>query len=143
MMIFRTFKCLPAESAALRNRVFVEEQGFTDEFDYDDKNALHIVGYDENGNAVANCRLIKRANGEYLIGRVAVAKERRGEGIGAAILREAEMAVAENGGGAVFIHSQLQAEKFYLKSGYIPTGESDFEQGCPHVMLKKTVGKKD
>ena len=42
------YDTLPDEAAEIRRAVFVEEQGFHNEFDEIDKRAKHIVLYDNN-----------------------------------------------------------------------------------------------
>ena len=39
------YDALPPEAAAIRQAVFVEEQGFQEEFDAIDRHALHPVSY--------------------------------------------------------------------------------------------------
>ena len=45
------------DAKAIRQSVFVEEQGFEYEFDDIDETALHLVLYDENDNPCATGRL--------------------------------------------------------------------------------------
>ena len=135
---------LPKESAEIRIKVFVEEQGFEEEFDSDDERSMHFVGY-ANNKAVGTCRLITidPDNCRYAIGRVAVLKEYRGCGIASELIKAAERYIAEakkpEHTATVLIHSQLTAVGFYEKLGYVQTGERDFEQDCPHSMLSKKI----
>ena len=141
-MIFKVYDSLPEEAKAVRITVFVDEQGFTDEFDATDNDSTHIIGFDESGRPATTCRIIKCGESVYMFGRIAVLKEYRGKGYGAATVRRAEEIIAERGGGTVIIHSQLQAKGFYEAIGYVPTGETDVEQGCPHLMLTKEITAK-
>lgn len=129
---------LPEDAILIRTEVFVDEQGFTEEFDSDDKTALHLVGY-ENGIAVATSRIIKRDDKTYLIGRIAVRKRYRGNHLGSEIVFAAEKHIKALGGKEIFIHSQMQAAPFYESIGYLPTGDYDEEEGCPHCMMKKSI----
>lgn len=126
----------------IRETVFVHEQGFTEEFDLDDSSALHIIAY-SNGIPVGTCRIITRdaEMNSYMIGRVAVLKKYRSYGIGSKLILSAEEHIKCKSvkKATVLIHSQLRVAEFYEKLGYIRTGESDSEQGCPHVMLKKEI----
>ena len=54
-MIFKTFDRLCDDAKKIRTEVFVNEQGFSVEFDEIDDVAVHIVGYDE-GKPAAVCR---------------------------------------------------------------------------------------
>lgn len=132
------FHKLPVYAVDIRNEVFVKEQGFKEEFDAADETAAHIVGF-VDGRSVATSRIIRQADGSYMIGRIAVRKEFRKLGLGAEIIAASEELIAEAGGKIIFIHAQLQAVPFYEKQGYSPTGEADEDEGCPHLMLIKKL----
>ena len=46
-MIFKTYDFLTDDVKIIRQKVFMEEQGFENEFDGIDDTAIHIVLYDE------------------------------------------------------------------------------------------------
>ena len=77
---------------ALRSQVFCEEQGVSFEADQDgrDPEATHIVAVDD-GAVIGTCRLLFRGHVARL-GRLAVARERRGDGVAAAILPGVDIA---------------------------------------------------
>lgn len=52
----RAYDRLPEETTRIRREVFMEEQGFEDEFDDVDGRARHIVAF-LDGRATAMCRL--------------------------------------------------------------------------------------
>lgn len=137
-MEIKVYQNLPSDAVDIREEVFVREQGFCDEFDSDDKVATHFVGFID-GYAVATCRIIKRDELSCLIGRIAVRKDFRKNGIGGEIVRAAEAHIKKAGYKTVYIHAQLQAVRFYEKIGYSQTGETDFEEGCPHCMMTKNL----
>ena len=137
-MDIKVFYQLPEDAANIRVEVFVDEQGFSEEFDSDDKNAIHFVGYID-GKAVATSRVLTLGDNKYLIGRIAVIKVFRGKGLGSLIVKAAEEHIKRIGGKTVLIHSQLQAADFYEKLGYVKTGETDIEEGCPHCMMLKQI----
>ena len=86
--IYRHF---PEEAKAIREAVFVKEQGFLDEFDDTDQEAVHLILYDEVELPVATCRIFwNQAMNAYTLGRLAVIKEYRGKNIGSLMLKEAE-----------------------------------------------------
>ena len=72
------------DARAIRQSVFVEEQGFEYEFDDIDETALHLVLYDENDNPCATGRLF--FDGCMKIGRIAVMKEYRGQSLGSEVI---------------------------------------------------------
>ncbi len=135
MIEYKIFEGLNNDSILIRKKVFVEEQGFVDEFDHIDNIATHIIVYDNK--PIATCRIFTNASGEYLIGRFAVIKEYRGSGIGSAMLRKAEEVIMNRAGSIIRIHSQTRARHFYEKAGYNPDGKEDDEEGVPHVWLVK------
>ncbi len=137
-MKIKLFYELPNDAADIRTEVFVDEQGFNEEFDGEDKNALHLVGY-IGEDAVATSRILKQDKSRYMIGRIAVRKQFRGRGLGAKIVLAAEDCIKKLGGNEIFIHSQMRAASFYEKIGYLPTGDFDEEEGCPHCMMKKSL----
>ena len=133
----KDFNNLPDDALNLRKKVFVEEQGFCDEFDEIDKRAIHFVLY-ENDMPIATCRIFVGEEKEtYILGRLCVLKKYRGKGIGSKILRAAEDKVKELGGKKLSLHSQYQARDFYKKLGFAEYGEIEYEQHCPHIWLAK------
>lgn len=140
MIEYKFFEELNNDSIYIRQKVFVEEQGFVDEFDDIDNIATHIIVYDDK--PIATCRIFTNDMGEYLIGRFAVIKEYRGTGLGASLLKKAEDVIYNRGGRTILIHAQTSARTFYEKSGYISTGKEDHEEGVPHVWLVKNGNTK-
>lgn len=136
-MTIKTYNELPAEAAKIREEVFVREQGFREEFDTVDNSAFHIVLF-LDGKAVATCRYFPDGD-SYKVGRIAVLKNYRGRNFGSSVLLEAEKQIAMLGGRSVILHSQLQACGFYEKLGYVPYGEIEPEEGCPHIWMKKEL----
>lgn len=128
---------LPAEAREIRQTVFVEEQGFQEEFDGTDLEAWHLVLYDGEV-PVATCRFFQdESDGNYIVGRIAVIKQYRGQNVGSRILERAEQEIQKMGGKKVRLHAQVQAKPFYEKQGYMAHGEVDFEEHCPHVHMEK------
>lgn len=136
-VLIKNFITLPQEAKDIRTTVFVEEQGFCEEFDDIDNISTHLVLYDDNQPA-AVCRFYCDDN-QYYIGRLATLKEYRGNGFGAMLIAEAERLIKELGGKSIALHSQCRAMTFYEKSGYKPFGESDFDEDCPHQWMKKEL----
>lgn len=127
------------EARYIRETVFLQEQGFEKEYDENDNVAKTIVIYDGD-DAVGTCRLYWDDEvGCHHVGRIAVPKHRRGEGLGALIVTEAERVIKELGGKEVFISGQIQVADFYKKLGYTQYGEVYMEENHPHVALKKIL----
>jgi predicted GNAT family N-acyltransferase len=117
---------------AIRRIVFIEEQHVPEEIemDADDAHAFHAVALD--GNRPVGCGRMVAHDGYVKIGRMAVLRERRGEGIGRSILTFLMQHAKRQGFSRAVLHAQLSAEGFYLKNGYIPEGEVFEEAGITH-----------
>jgi predicted GNAT family N-acyltransferase len=128
------------EIAALRTRVFVEEQGVPPEVEQDaaDATAVHAVARDERGRVVATGRLLVR-DGRAVVGRMAVDAVARGRGHGAAVLAELHRQAARLGLGEVELHAQLAARGFYERAGYTAVGDVYEEAGIPHVTMVRRL----
>lgn len=138
-MQFEIFDKLHRDAIKIRKEVFMNEQGFLQEFDEIDNIAWHIVLYDED-KPVAVCRVFYNEKEKfYVVGRVAVNKEYRGQGIGNKMLIEAENFVKSKKGKKIKLSAQSRVEKFYLKQGYERTGEEYLDEGCPHIGLIKNL----
>lgn len=139
---FRVYDQLPDESKAIREEVFVVEQGFSEEFDTVDKYAVHILAYDVDGKAIGTCRIFEENEpGVMFLGRLAVCAEYREAGVGSMLLQQAQEYAASIGIKEIKLHSQLRAKGFYEKNGYNAYGEIEDDEGCPHIWMTKKVGQ--
>jgi predicted GNAT family N-acyltransferase len=123
----------------LRTRVFCDEQGVgkTEEFDGLDEEALQMVVLDHS-TLIGTCRL-RFLEGGCKLERMAVERELRGTGAGAALLAACEQAARAKGAETMFIHAQRRAEAFYAGQGYEPEGEEFVEAEIPHVRMTKPL----
>ena len=126
--------------AALRTRVFVEEQGVPAEIEQDahDATAVHALAEDEDGRVVATGRLLVR-DGRAVIGRMAVDAAARGRGHGAAVLAELHRQAAVLGLPEVELHAQFTARGFYERAGYAAVGDVYEEAGIAHVTMRRVL----
>ena len=124
---------------ALRSRVFCEEQGVSFEADQDgrDPEATHIVAIDD-GAVIGTCRLLFRGQVARL-GRLAVERDRRGDGVGAQILREADRVAGGSGAESIALHAQTYALALYEAAGYRGYGPTFVEEGIEHVAMEKRL----
>ena len=138
-MKIELFDHIPSDAKMIRTKVFIEEQGFADEYDDMDHTAGHLVAY-EDGKPVAACSFFQdREKNAYVLGRLAVLPEYRGKKIGALLIKEVEARAGEYGGKMVCLHAQCRACEFYEKQGYQKTGAVEPEQGCPHIWMYKKI----
>lgn len=142
-MDIKTYDYLPQEARYIREDVFVKEQGFTQEFDEIDPEAVHLVLF-ESGRAAATCRYYySEEHSCSVVGRIAVQKEFRGRHLGAEILSAAEQMIKRTSHAEnpimVGLSAQLQAEPFYEKQGYKRSGKEYLDEACPHVWMQKKL----
>ena len=134
----RFYSTLPLEAKAIREEVFVREQGFDEEFDEEDGKAIHALLFrDEEPIAVG--RILCKEDAAYF-GRVAVKKEARGKGIGRLLVQAMEEEAQRQGYHLIKLHSQLDKAPFYIKCGYARVDdEITPDQGYPHVWMEKRL----
>lgn len=130
----------PEEAKEIREKVFIEEQGFQSEFDHLDAEAAHVVVYDDKELPVATCRVFwDEEQKSYVIGRLAVRREWRGKKLGAAAVQGAEHYILQNHCHSVVLHAQCRVRPFYEKLGFVSYGEIDEDEGCAHIWMKKEL----
>ncbi len=138
-MKFKIYNFLSDDAKIIRKQVFMEEQGFKNEFDDIDNISFHIVMYDEN-RPVATCRVYEDiVKNEYILGRLSVVKEYRGMSLGAKMIGEAERIVKEKGGTSIRLHAQCRVTPFYGQQGYKEYGAIEDDEGRPHIWMKKQL----
>ena len=125
----------PTDEAALeqiRRRVFIDEQGVPQPLEWDgrDAQALHVIA-EHQEQAIGCGRLLEDGR----IGRLAVLRDWRGQGLGRQLLsRLVELAQAR-GDLAVYLHAQAEAVDFYARAGFDARGEPFDEAGIAHLAM--------
>ncbi len=144
--IFKTFQELSVNELydllKLRAGIFVVEQDCVyNDLDEFDKEAVHVF-YIENGEIIATARLLKPGArfADFSIGRVVVKKEKRGTGLGKALMNAAiGYCITEWKAEKIKISAQQYLQRFYEELGFVVTTEMYLEDGIPHVgMVYKT-----
>lgn len=117
---------------ALREQVFILEQGVPREIEWDgrDADALHFLGT-LDGKAVACGRLLRDGK----VGRMAVSPPWRGNGFGRAVLDAIIAEAGTLGLAHLYLHAQAHAGGFYRKAGFEVRGEPFDEAGIPHIAM--------
>jgi predicted GNAT family N-acyltransferase len=128
-----------AAALALREEVFCGEQGVSlaEERDGRDEEALHLVVVDD-GVVVATCRLLVEGT-TVKLGRMAVARTRRGLGLARALITEAEGRARALGADRMALAAQLNAQALYDRAGYDAYGDVFLDAGIEHVMMSKAL----
>ena len=121
-------------AAALRQQVFVVEQGVPAELELDEMDArsLHAVAY-QDGVPVATGRLLPDGH----IGRMAVRQDARGAGTGSLVLCALMDEARRRGDRDVVLHAQLGARDFYARHGFEPEGEVFMDAGIEHIAMRR------
>ncbi|MDR3216811.1 MAG: GNAT family N-acetyltransferase [Clostridiaceae bacterium] len=122
---------------AIRETVFIKEQGFLPENEYDsnEDKSTHCCLY-EGDVLVAYARCFLEG-GIAHIGRVSVLREFRGKGYGARIIGLAEKEISNCGGLIIEISAQIRTRGFYEKQGYEACGDIFIGEGVPHIRMRK------
>ena len=129
-----------ADALAVRERVFVDEQGVARDLERDghDADAVHFVAY-ADGEAVGAARLRRVGERTGKVERVAVCADRRGEGWGRRLMAAVEAAAADRGLTELTMHAQSDVVEFYRRLGYETEGEEFEEAGILHHTMRKTL----
>jgi YbgC/YbaW family acyl-CoA thioester hydrolase len=128
-------------AGALRRAVFVEEQNIPESLEWDEHDAvvLHAVARNRLGQVIATGRLLHAEDGVSHIGRMAVHRNLRSGGHGAAVVRVLEEAAQARGDREVALNAQRSAERFYARLGYAVHGEPFEEAGIPHIEMRRAM----
>lgn len=130
-------------AGAVRTAVFVREQGVPPQLEMDvlDPLCLHVLALNVEGQAVATGRLVTEAPGTARIGRMAVAKAVRGQGVGQLVLSALLDAARQRGDSQVVLSAQLHAEGFYAQAGFVAEGQVYEDAGIAHITMRKPLGR--
>ena len=129
----------------LRTEVFVNEQNVPKELELDEKdNSEHTIhiGYFKDDKLIGVARLIDMDKDIIHIGRVAIDKNHRGEGIGYKLILGCEDIAKNvlNKDFTIELGAQLYAENFYKKLGYNRvTNNIYIDAGIEHIDMRKTT----
>ena len=139
-MEFKIFNDATEEILDLRKEVFIAEKNVPveEELDGKEKEHIHFGMYD--GDALVAClRAQSVGKGLIHIGRIAVRKDRRGQGMGKTLLEYLFAYAKENEFSAVELSAMDSAEGFYKKLGFVSEGDYYPEAGIPHIYMKKEL----
>ncbi|XEC97246.1 GNAT family N-acetyltransferase [Paenibacillus tarimensis] len=130
------------QAYGIRKQVFVEEQGVPQEVEIDayDSEAEHVlVLVDHEPAGTGRIRIVEDT---AKIERVCVLPAYRKSGIGREIMEGLERLAADKGLTKSKLHAQTHAERFYSRLGYETVSDIFMEEGIPHVLMQKKLGKK-
>lgn len=127
-----------AERRAIRDTVFVGEQGVPIELEHDeiDPACVHVIARDVHGAPIGTGRIAPSGK----VGRMAVLREWRSRGVGAALLGRLLEAAQAAGCREVVLNAQVEAEPFYAAHGFLPVGARFEEAGIAHQAMHRALG---
>ncbi|MBX9633134.1 MAG: GNAT family N-acetyltransferase [Burkholderiales bacterium] len=121
---------------SVRRAVFVVEQNVPEELEWDEADAVsqHALA-SSGGMPVGTARLLPDGH----IGRIAVLRDWRGQGVGGALLTAMIDVAAKRGFATVLLNAQVQALDFYRRFGFVAEGEVFDDAGIPHRAMRLDI----
>ena len=129
----------------IRRVVFIQEQGVPEKEELDDLDPVcrHFIATPGKGSpareAIGTARILFLDDGSAKAQRVAVLREHRKGGVGAALMFALEGEAARAGRSTLILSSQISAVPFYERIGYEAYGEIFVDAGIDHRMMKKPI----
>jgi predicted GNAT family N-acyltransferase len=122
---------------AVRRSVFIEEQSIPEDMEWDEFDAVcrHAIAEDTSGTAVGCGRLLPDGR----IGRLAVLRDWRGAGVGAALLLRLMDLARGQGHARAILSAQTRAMPFYVRHGFVAEGEEYLDAGIPHRTMARAL----
>ncbi|MCL9655957.1 GNAT family N-acetyltransferase [Pseudomonas protegens] len=126
----------------LRTEVFVVEQKCPyQEVDGRDLegDTCHLMAWDDD-RLLAYLRLLDPISqgGDVVIGRVVIAEQARGQGLGHALMEQAlKQAQRQWPETPIYLSAQAHLQDYYGRYGFIVAGEEYLEDGIPHIGMRR------
>lgn len=119
--------------SSIRTQVFIVEQNVPEDMEWDglDSEAVHLLAISTDGLMLGTVRLLMDGH----IGRMAVIKECRNQGVGRAMLARIMEIAANKGLYNLILNAQTTAIGFYEKAGFHKTGAEFLDAGIPHFRM--------
>jgi predicted GNAT family N-acyltransferase len=122
----------------IRHTIFFEEKNPPPGIELDelDPQCVHALAFDESGSAVGTGRLLPDGQ----IGRLAVLKDWRRRGVGAALVAALVEEARKRKYAEVTISAPLQSAEFYRGLGFTGEGKVVKEAGVLQQKMRKALG---
>ncbi|WP_305370966.1 GNAT family N-acetyltransferase [Photobacterium leiognathi] len=120
----------------VRELVFIQEQQIDPEIEFDglDSEAVHVLVMDGE-QPLGTGRIL--ADGH--IGRIAIMKAARGQGLGAKVVQALVEYAQQQGYPRVDLGAQTHAVDFYRKLGFMSYGDEFMEANIPHQAMEQIL----
>ena len=121
---------------AIRKTVFIDEQQVPKELEWDglDADCTQFLAR-FNSKPVATARLTPQGQ----IGRMAVLRQYRGNGVGSRLLNAVLEQARRAGHDEVFLHAQVSVIEFYEKHGFTAEGDIFIDAGIEHRTMRLSL----
>ncbi|MEH6502656.1 MAG: GNAT family N-acetyltransferase [Cycloclasticus sp.] len=121
----------------VRLAVFVSEQGVPSSLEIDPLEHIyqHFIVFDAEQKPIATARM----SDDGKLGRMAVLKAYRGQGVGRLLLEAVCQQAISMGIHSIYCHAQTGATGFYQKNGFLTQGEAFEEAGISHIKMHKKL----
>ena len=121
----------------IRREVFIKEQHVPEELEWDefDEIAQHVLAFNSESQAVGTGRIKKDGH----VGRMAVLKKYRHQGVGSAILLALVDVAKKQKLEKLYLHAQVDAIPFYIGHGFVCEGDEFLDAGIPHKTMCKNL----
>ncbi|NCF28550.1 MAG: GNAT family N-acetyltransferase [Gammaproteobacteria bacterium] len=122
---------------AVRNTVFSVEQGISETLDFDgrDQDCVHVLAQIGESEIVGTARMLPDGH----VGRIAVHKQWRGQGVGTQLVEYLAAVARDRGFAEIHLHSQVQAAEFYSALNFVARGEVFMEADIEHVLMVRIL----
>jgi predicted GNAT family N-acyltransferase len=117
----------------VREAVFIREQGISVELEWDglDAECIHVLAADAMLHPIGTARLLP----DGIVGRMAVIKEWRRQGVGSALMKQLLDEARDRQIRQVTLNAQVYVAALYRKFGFQAVGEEFMEAGIPHLRM--------
>lgn len=121
----------------IRRTVFIAEQDVPEELEWDglDDDAIHILAVNADAAPVGTARMLSDGH----IGRMAVLRDWRKQGIGGDILQKLIAIAQAQAWSKVELDAQTHALAFYARHGFIEQGKIFMDAGMPHKRMMRSL----
>jgi len=124
----------------VRRRVFVEEQGVSEDVEYDglDDEALHVIVKDGD-RVIGTARVRFPAANLAKVERMAILRPFRRQGIGSSIMSFLDGELKRRRIERAVLHAQSAVIGFYESCGFEKTGSPFWEAGIKHMEMQRQL----